>query len=304
MEFPVTPEKTEKFNPKDPKYKRVEDLPEQFQNEFINYPEKDGGGFGRKEALEKRANFIKKSKELNSERGWTEKVFGKNKITPKDLEEEQAYLDHWVETQRITREKEERITPINKISEDIIVQQNYKPDELFPENIEKKEEDPKLTQIAKKMLDRYQDYLEQRSTRKTREKLEEGIFLKDEDMFSYGKEAKIVGQVKIKPFGPTGRFIVSFETTNLENGQDSRVFHSSFMFDIEPTTINESYPARLENHFVLGKEPDGQYEIIGRYKELKEQTHEQESIEENARKKGYAELIEAWPMDIDRFVSN
>lgn len=41
----------EKFNPSDPKYKKVEDLPKEEQGNFIN--EKEGDGFVRKEAVKK-----------------------------------------------------------------------------------------------------------------------------------------------------------------------------------------------------------------------------------------------------------
>lgn len=43
-----TPEEiaeTEKFNPSDPRYKKVADLPEKHQKDFIDVPQEDGGGF-------------------------------------------------------------------------------------------------------------------------------------------------------------------------------------------------------------------------------------------------------------------
>jgi len=43
----------EKFNPSDEQYKKVEDLPKEHQNEFVNIPEEEGGGFVREEAYDR-----------------------------------------------------------------------------------------------------------------------------------------------------------------------------------------------------------------------------------------------------------
>jgi hypothetical protein len=40
----------ETFNPRDPQYQKVEDLPKEHRSEFVNVPEEEGGGFVRKEA--------------------------------------------------------------------------------------------------------------------------------------------------------------------------------------------------------------------------------------------------------------
>jgi hypothetical protein len=42
----------ETFNPRDPQYQKVEDLPEEHRPEFVDVPEEEGGGFVRKEAYQ------------------------------------------------------------------------------------------------------------------------------------------------------------------------------------------------------------------------------------------------------------
>lgn len=44
---------SEKFDPRNPEYKKVEDLPQEHQEAFVDVPEKSGGGFVRKEVQEK-----------------------------------------------------------------------------------------------------------------------------------------------------------------------------------------------------------------------------------------------------------
>lgn len=60
------PEKMpEKFNPKDPKYKKVEDLPKEHQGEFVNIPK---AGFTRKETITVMENADAQAREINKKR--------------------------------------------------------------------------------------------------------------------------------------------------------------------------------------------------------------------------------------------
>jgi len=65
---------SEKFDPSDEKYKKVENLPEKYQGKFVNVPKNKGGGFVRKEAME---NYKTNEKDAKEER---ESIFGDVKI--------------------------------------------------------------------------------------------------------------------------------------------------------------------------------------------------------------------------------
>lgn len=77
------------FNPSDPKHKRVENLPSDEQENFVN--EEDGDGFVRKEAAESDKEYAEEAKFHNKTyRSILEKIRGKNKRTGMYYAEEDA----------------------------------------------------------------------------------------------------------------------------------------------------------------------------------------------------------------------
>lgn len=81
---------SEKFNPSNSEYKKVEDLPEEYQGIFVNIPEEQGGGFIMKEALEAYKDFEKLADESNRGRSIFKKIFFVDKKTFADFAREDA----------------------------------------------------------------------------------------------------------------------------------------------------------------------------------------------------------------------
>lgn len=76
----------EAFDPKDSKYKKVDDLPEEHRGDFVNIPEEQGDGFVRKDAAE---NFLEAKKEAD----YNLKKGRLDEITPEEVVYEQANID-------------------------------------------------------------------------------------------------------------------------------------------------------------------------------------------------------------------
>lgn len=58
----------EKFDPHNPKYKKVEDLPQEHQERFVNIPEKEGGGFASKDAVRYLRQAVAVAESINESR--------------------------------------------------------------------------------------------------------------------------------------------------------------------------------------------------------------------------------------------
>jgi hypothetical protein len=76
----------EQFNPSNPEYKNVEDLPVEEQEKYVNTEE----GFVTKEAMDTYNEAIDDAKERNSRRSLKEKILGQRKTDPMDLLHSQA----------------------------------------------------------------------------------------------------------------------------------------------------------------------------------------------------------------------
>lgn len=75
----------EKFDPREAQYKKVEDLPQEHQSEFVNIPkvsEKEGGGFVNKEAMETYKSWEESAK--------MQKLNRNKEISPLDIGRERA----------------------------------------------------------------------------------------------------------------------------------------------------------------------------------------------------------------------
>lgn len=93
----------EEFDPSNPEYKKVEDLPQEHQSEFSNVE----GGFVRKEAVKELREAEASAKDWNSVRPFVERVTGKNKSTALDV------LKRYAESADSFREED--IAEVNKI---------------------------------------------------------------------------------------------------------------------------------------------------------------------------------------------
>lgn len=90
----------EKFNPSNPEYKEVNDLPKNQQENFTDV----SGGFVRKEVLENQTRHEEDAKEINKLRSGIDKLFGRKKVladdrlineaTDEDMENSMSGTDH------------------------------------------------------------------------------------------------------------------------------------------------------------------------------------------------------------------
>src|SRR3990167_7054106 len=76
----------EKFDPSNPEYKKVEDLPQEHQVEFVNIE----GGFVRKEAMKELKEAEVVAKGYSDDRPFMERITGKNNTTALDILKNQA----------------------------------------------------------------------------------------------------------------------------------------------------------------------------------------------------------------------
>lgn len=93
----------EKFNPSDEKYKKVEDLPVQYQAEFHDVP---GGGFIKKEVLENEERFKNEAKERNSNHSLKNTILGSEEVSHIDIAQREA------QEENKAREKYDALAPI------------------------------------------------------------------------------------------------------------------------------------------------------------------------------------------------
>lgn len=75
----------EKFNPYDPKYERVEDLPKKHQAAYVDL---EGGGFVKSTVLSEEKKHKEAANEQNKKRPRLQKLLGVNKLTPMDIAHE------------------------------------------------------------------------------------------------------------------------------------------------------------------------------------------------------------------------
>ncbi len=94
----------EQFDPSDQKYKKVEDLPEEYQADFVNLGD---GGFVRKEAWENYQFWKREAKEANKGRSVFKKVFLLDRKTFLDFAYEKAWRGSDVE---VTASIEDQMT--------------------------------------------------------------------------------------------------------------------------------------------------------------------------------------------------
>ena len=85
----------EKFNPKDEQYKKVDDLPKEHQEEFVDIPQEIGGGFVRKEAMEALTEAEKVATIVNAlkEQGLTSTDVLHEQALPMEKKRENALVD-------------------------------------------------------------------------------------------------------------------------------------------------------------------------------------------------------------------
>lgn len=67
----------EKFDPSDPKYQRVEDLPKKHKTDFSNIPQEEGGGFVDSSAAREFAIAERIAENINKDAGILYKLFNK-----------------------------------------------------------------------------------------------------------------------------------------------------------------------------------------------------------------------------------
>lgn len=80
----------ENFNPHDPKYKKISDLPPELQGNFVNA----GDGFVRKEVAQNESRRNVKAKEINKQRPILDKLLGRNRTTSMDVAFDEAQKDN------------------------------------------------------------------------------------------------------------------------------------------------------------------------------------------------------------------
>ena len=95
-------EKQEQFNPRDEKYKKVADLPEDQQQ---NFADTENGGFVKKEVLESDEGLKTEAERRNKERPVLQKLRGQNKQSFVEIAQEEA-----METDKII--EKEKLAPL------------------------------------------------------------------------------------------------------------------------------------------------------------------------------------------------
>lgn len=97
------------FNPHDPKYKKMEDLPESEQSKYVNLPKKKGDGFVTKQAADYEARVKKDADEINKKRPPLKKLLGKGKVNAIELMHEEALDDDLeIDIQKQAKENEKK----------------------------------------------------------------------------------------------------------------------------------------------------------------------------------------------------
>lgn len=108
----------EKFDPHNPEYKKVEDLPQEQQAEFADVE----GGFVRKEAIEEYRSAEAKTKQENSQRSFVDKSLGKNKMTSLDILHKAGLVENkevLEKEQRKAEEFKQKIENLNELAENV-----------------------------------------------------------------------------------------------------------------------------------------------------------------------------------------
>ena len=94
----------EQFNPYDPKYKKVEDLPEEQRESFVDV----GGGFVRKEAVQQNVAFDQAAQNMNKARPFLDKITSKNKVAGEEIAHQEALNMERERQNKVASEERER----------------------------------------------------------------------------------------------------------------------------------------------------------------------------------------------------
>lgn len=132
----------EEFNPSNPEYKKIEDLPPEGQENYVNLPE---GGFVTKSALEEEKLAESEARIKNKHRSFSDKLLGKNKVDKMDVLEDYArFLNDTfdknlqdTEKEKMKIDAEEYLKRLKNIKEQVPEDELFKSRQRLEESFQK-----------------------------------------------------------------------------------------------------------------------------------------------------------------------